>query len=118
MKQFSKECIADLAADLEFYKTPFSKDTLDQFLEKFYQVVIDEYASINHDQLREGFEDMLLDTWRYSKINISEVDDGLGEYIDECFEEKYWKLDTLDKCQIFLDSLSQIWADLQNDEKN
>jgi len=107
MRQFSEDVIGELSRNLKWMVEWTQWLPLDKFLEKFYQVVIDEYASVNHDQLREGFEDMLLDTGRYDKATVSEVDDGLGEYIDECFEAEYWKLDTLDKCQIFLDSLSQ-----------
>lgn len=114
MKPFSKECIVDLRNNLgrfkewtHWFQIEWTKEEqLDKFLEKFYQVVIDEFSSVNHTELREGFEDMLLETGRYTKPLVSEIDDGFGEYIDEIFEAYYGKLDTLDKCKKFLDSLS------------
>lgn len=93
----------------------------DYVFDMFMSTAVDIYNETKHSELRYNFEEELMDTGRYNRINISEVDDGWDEFLIRSFIEEFGLdvNDTLEKrikrANVFLnDFISQNnnrWSD-------
>lgn len=70
-------------ADALYYDTNY--DTLDKWIDTNYDTLEDRLEK-NYDEIRYQYEDMLIDTGRYNKNTISEVNDWRDEFVEKEYD--------------------------------
>ena len=63
---------------------------IEDVIDLYIETATDLYADIEYDNLHYDFEEMLLDTGRYTKETVGNVSDGWWEYLDQQFAETFW----------------------------